>query len=179
MGGALALAVARAVDSPAGAVLLAPMLASAASPLLGRVASFLAWTPLARLALVASNATSNEKQYADPAVRRAVDADELAYKGNLRVASVASVLSLGAEAEASLAEVSLPFLCCLAEREMVLGPEVVWLCMLAAALAKCFGAARYPRRQPVIANALLNPFTVSVRSRMPGRDANETCLAGG
>ena len=62
---------------------------------------------------------------------------------------------------------------------MVLGPEVVWLCMLAAALAKCFGAARYPRRQPVIANALLNPFTVSVRSRMPGRDANETCLAGG
>ncbi len=40
--------------------------------------------------------------------------------------------------------------------------------MPAAALAKRSGAARYPSRHPVIANALLKPFTVSVRGRMPG-----------
>ena len=62
---------------------------------------------------------------------------------------------------------------------MVLGPEVVWPWMVAVALAKCAGAARYPRRQPVIANALLNPFTVSVRSRISGNPAKDTCRAGG
>ena len=48
-------------------------------------------------------------------------------------------------------------------------PDVLWLWMPAAAFAKRSGAARYPSRQPVMANALLKPFTVSVRSRMPGR----------
>ena len=52
-------------------------------------------------------------------------------------------------------------------------PEVLWLWMQAAALAKRSGAARYPSRHPVIANALLKPFTVSVRCRMPGgRDSS-------
>ena len=30
-------------------------------------------------------------------------------------------------------------------------------------------------RQPVMANALEKPFSVIVRSRMPGIDANATC----
>jgi hypothetical protein len=40
-------------------------------------------------------------------------------------------------------------------------------------LAKCAGAARYPSRQPVMANALEKPFTLSVRSRIPGKALQE------
>ena len=54
--------------------------------------------------------------------RAACDADRLAYKGALRVASVATVLELGALAEDALPRVRTPFLCCVAEREYVLGP---------------------------------------------------------
>lgn len=128
MGGAVALSVATragelpGVVPPKGVVLLAPMLAAAASPFIVRVASVLAWTPLARLALISSSATSNEKQYADPAICQAVDADELAYKGNLRVASVAAVLELGRQTESALADVHVPFLCMVAENDQVLGP---------------------------------------------------------
>ena len=59
------------------------------------------------------------------------------------------------------------------------GPLVVWPWILAVAVAKCCGAARYPRRHPVMANDLENPFTVSVRSRIPGSAAKEKCDAGG
>ena len=62
--------------------------------------------------------------------------------------------------------------------EMDEGPDVVWPWILAVAVAKCCGAARYPRRQPVMAKALENPLTVSVRSRMPGMAAKEKCFAG-
>ena len=58
------------------------------------------------------------------------------------------------------------------------GPLVIWPWIVAVAFANALGAARYPRRQPVIAKALLNPFTVSVRSIIPGSPANETCVAG-
>ena len=40
------------------------------------------------------------------------------------------------------------------------------------------GAARYPTRHPVIANALEKPLSVTVRSRIPGRVAMERCSFG-
>ena len=85
------------------------------------LATFLSYTPLSRLALVPSSATSNEKQYACPDVRREVERDAYAYKGNLRVCSVAALLSLGARCEASLAALRCPFFCLTASREQVLG----------------------------------------------------------
>ena len=129
MGGAIAIAVAaRAAEEtelspPWGVVLLAPMLAPAAPPMLVRLVSFLAYTPLARLALISSSASSNDRQYADEAILAEVEADTLAYKGSLRIASVAAVLELGQTTEAALASVRVPFLCCVAERDQVLGPN--------------------------------------------------------
>ena len=128
MGGAIAVQVAaRAAEEarlpePWGLVLMAPMLAPAVAPPLARLVSLLSWTPLARLALIGSSATSNEKQYADPDLRREIDEDTLAYKGKLRVASVAAVLDLGTQTEAALPTVRAPFLCCVADDEQVLGP---------------------------------------------------------
>ena len=128
MGAAIAVGVAgRAaaepgLASPWGLVLLAPMLAPAASMFAVHLASVLAYTPLAPLALIPSSATSNEKQYADPEIVKEVENDPLAYKGNLRVASVATVLRLGLSTEQQLHTIRAPFLCCIAEREMVLGP---------------------------------------------------------
>ena len=83
----------------------------------------LAWTPLAPLALIPSSASDNSKQYGCPDVRRSIDADELAYKGNLRVAAVAAVLDLGNRVESNLEQVAVPFFCLLAKNEMVLGPR--------------------------------------------------------
>ena len=106
MGAAIAIGVASSLTAedatPHGIVMLAPMLAPAASPFLSTLVSALAWTPLSRLALISSSATSNEKQYADPAMRAEIESDELAYKGSLRVASVAAVLELGATTEENL-----------------------------------------------------------------------------
>ena len=152
MGGAIAFQAALNLGGQVrGLVLLAPMLAPAASAGaqvlwhcasalsdLGHsyatpapqpasdaraqaLATFLSYTPLSRLALIPSSATSNEKQYACPDVRREVERDAYAYKGNLRVCSVAALLSLGARCEASLAALRCPFFCLTASREQVLG----------------------------------------------------------
>ena len=127
MGGAIAVAVASGLAAMgvevAGLVLLAPMLAPAASTPACYLLQALAWTPLARVALIPSSATDNSKQYACADVRRGVEADELAYKGNLRVAAAAAVLDLGQRIESSLERVAVPFFCLVAEREMVLGPR--------------------------------------------------------
>lgn len=129
MGGAIAIAVAdraakeAGLPAPWGLVLLAPMLAPAASPLKVALVTFLARLPcVAPLALIPSSATSSDDQYADPEIRREIDEDTLAYKGKLRIGSAAAVLDLGRQTEAALSAVRTPFLCCIAERERVLGP---------------------------------------------------------
>ena len=127
MGGAIAVEVAAALAAMeigvAGLVLLAPMLAPAAATPARLLLQTLAWTPLARLPLIPSSASDNSKQYADDEIRRRIDADELAYKGKLRIASAAAVLDLGQRVESNLELVKAPFFCLLAEREMVLGPR--------------------------------------------------------
>lgn len=125
MGGALAMRCSQQLSAegsrPSGLVMLAPMLAPAASPAITLLVRVLSYTPLAWMALIPSSATDNAKQYADPEVIQRVEQDRLALKGNLRVASVATVLLLGAQCEESLESVDCPFLCLVAEREMVLG----------------------------------------------------------
>jgi len=124
MGGAIAFQAALELDDQVrGLVLLAPMLAPAASAGAQALLAVLAYTPLARLALIPSSATSNEKQYACAEVRREVERDAYAYKGRLRVCSVAALLSLGARCEASLAALRCPFFCLTASNEQVLGPR--------------------------------------------------------
>ena len=126
MGGAIcvrcALALAVAHIDIAGLVLLAPMLAPSASPPARLLLGALSYTPLCRLALIPSSATSNSAQYADPAVLTLIDEDPLAYKGSLRIGSAAAVLDLGSRCESTLESIRCPFLCMLAEREQVLGP---------------------------------------------------------
>ena len=126
MGGAIALAVARRIEKPvvvSGVVLLAPMLAPAiSSPLAHALVTALSYSPLARVPLIPSSATDNAKQYTDPILLEEIKFDELAYKANLRVASVASVLDLGVATETALAATAVPFLCLQADRDLVLGP---------------------------------------------------------
>jgi alpha-beta hydrolase superfamily lysophospholipase len=129
MGGAIALQVALKMGAGtstqerlSGLVLLAPMLAPAASMGARLLLRVLSYSPLSRLALIPSSSTDREKQYADPEMRREVEADELSYKDSLIVASASAVLELGSRCEAALSLCSHPFFCLLAEREMVLGP---------------------------------------------------------
>ena len=126
MGGALcvrcALALAEQGIEVSGLVLLAPMLAPAASPTARVLLSVLSYTPLCRLALIPTKATSNATQYADADKAAEIDRDVLSYKGALRVGSASTVLELGKIAEESVEHVSCPFFCLLAEREHVLGP---------------------------------------------------------
>jgi len=123
MGGAICLRCALALRANVrGIVLLAPMLAPAASPSARLLLGALSYTPLCRLALIPSSATSNSAQYADPAVIAEVEQDTLAYKGSLRVGSVAAVLDLGKRCEETLEHLSCPFFILLADREQVLGP---------------------------------------------------------
>eukprot|EP00729_Bicosta_minor_P008659 gene8659-32798_t len=125
MGGAIAVEVATGLAAMdiqvAGLVLLAPMLGPAADAPARLLLGALAWTPLAPLALIPSSASDNSKQYGCHDVRQSIEADTLAYKGNLRVAAVAAVLDLGNRVESNLEQVTAPFFCLLAKNEMVLG----------------------------------------------------------
>ena len=123
MGGAIALQVALKLgDNVSGVVLLAPMLAPAASTSARLLLGVLSYTPLCRLAVIPSSATDNRAQYADPAILSEVERDALAYKGALRLGSAAAVLDLGRRCESSCEELAAPFLCITAEREQILGP---------------------------------------------------------
>jgi acylglycerol lipase len=142
MGGAIALRSAISLGADVrGLVLIAPMLAPAAGPAAHMALTALAWTPLARVALIPSSATDNSKQYADPAVLAEVEVDTLAYKGALRVCSVSTVLDLGYRCEESLDAVTCPFFCLTAKKEQVLTP--------AARLAaeRLFEVAGTPKKQ--------------------------------
>ena len=71
-----------------------------------------------------------------------IELDQLAYKGHLRVGSVSAVLELGARCEESLATLGCPFLCLLAEREMILGEAA------RTAAERLMDEARYSRTTP-------------------------------
>ena len=123
MGGAICHRVAlRLPGKVSGLVLLAPMLAPAASAAARLLLGALSVTPICRLALIPSSATTNDVQYADPEMRDRIEADTLAYKEALRVGSAYAVLELGRRCEASLADATCPILCLVAERDQVRQP---------------------------------------------------------
>jgi len=110
-------------DRLAGVVLLAPMLAlNVAEPLryVLKGLSFLVPT----IQLISSSATSSAKQYRDADKRRECDDDDLTVSGaKLRVASAAACVNLAAETRASLSDVDIPFLCMVANEDVVVKNE--------------------------------------------------------
>ena len=52
---------------------------------------------------------------------------------------------------------------------------ITYWCTFITASASGAGAATQPSRQPVIAYALLHPPSSTVRSRIPGSAAKQTC----
>jgi len=161
MGGAIclrcALALAEQGIEVCGLVLLAPMLAPAASPAARLLLGALSYTPLCRLALIPSAATSNEVQYADPAKIAEIARDTLSYKGSLRVGSASAVLDLGKSAEESLERVSCPFFCLLADREKVLGPAARLAAERLFANASTAPALRHLKRYDALHGLLCEP----------------------
>ena len=120
LGGALALSVSLRDDQPiAGVVLLAPLIAVKVSPAEATALWLLTWTPLARLALIPSSATSNEKQYADPSRREECTSDPLSYSGALRPSSAYACVDLAQRLRDSLDRITVPFLCLIAGADVV------------------------------------------------------------
>jgi len=121
LGGCIAVAVStRLGEKVAGAILLAPMLAiNVAEPLkwvLRGLSFFLPTCPL-----ISNSATSSSKQYRDPEKRRECDADELTGKpgANMRVASASTCVELASSIRNKFVDVTCPFLCMLAEEDVV------------------------------------------------------------
>ena len=74
--------------------------------------------------LISSSATSSAKQYRDADKRRECDDDDLTVSGaKLRVASAAACVNLAAETRASLSDVDIPFLCMVANEDVVVKNE--------------------------------------------------------
>lgn len=120
MGGAIALKVAQrlGLDFVRGVVMLAPMLSLKVSNFERVALSFLSLI-LPSMPLIPSSATSPDKQYRDLQRRAECEADELSYKGNLRVSSALTCVDLALDISQSFEDVKVPFLCMLAEEDVV------------------------------------------------------------
>jgi acylglycerol lipase len=124
MGGTIALSVAKEIgDMVSGVVLLAPMLKISVSDparYLLRGLSFIVPT----LALIPSSATSAEKQYRDPIKRKECEDDELSISGShLRVASASTCVELATQIQTEFPGIECPFLCMIAEEDVVVNNE--------------------------------------------------------
>ncbi|KAL7479605.1 hypothetical protein ACHAW6_005356, partial [Cyclotella cf. meneghiniana] len=120
MGGSIALKVAQRLGSDfvRGVVMLAPMLSLKVSNFERLALSFLSLI-LPSMPLIPSSATSPDKQYRDLQRRAECEADELSYKGNLRVSSALTCVDLALDISQSFEDVKVPFLCMLAEEDVV------------------------------------------------------------
>lgn len=120
MGGAIALAVSRKMEegSIRGVVMLAPMLSLKVSSF-ERTALGLLSVILPSAPIIPSSATSPDKQYRDPERRAECEADTMTYRGNLRVSSAHTCVELAVEISQSFEEVKVPFLCMMAEEDVV------------------------------------------------------------
>ena len=120
MGGAIALAVANKMEigSVQGVVMLAPMLSLKVSSI---ERSALWWLSMIAPSapLIPSSATSPERQYRDPERRKECEMDTLTYRGNLRVLSAQTCVELSAQMSRLFEEVKVPFLCMIAEEDVV------------------------------------------------------------
>ncbi len=120
MGGAIALAVSRKMEegSIRGIVMLAPMLSLKVSSL-ERTALGLLSVILPSAPIIPSSATSPDKQYRDPERRDECEKDTMTYRGSLRVSSARTCVELAVEISQTFEEVRVPFLCMLAEEDVV------------------------------------------------------------
>jgi acylglycerol lipase len=120
MGGAIALKVAERLGSDfvQGVVMLAPMLSLKVGSFERMALSFLSLI-LPSMPLIPSSATSPDKQYRDLQRRAECEADVLSYKGNLRVSSALTCVDLALEISQSFEDVAMPFLCMIADEDVV------------------------------------------------------------
>lgn len=119
MGGAIALAVAnRITDTVNGVVMLAPMLSlgvgSTARKALGWLNNI-----APTVALIPSSATSPEMQYRDAERRAECERNTLTYKGYMRPQSALTCVEFTTRIQQSFRKVSVPFLCMIAEEDVV------------------------------------------------------------
>ena len=120
MGGAIALKVAEWAEpgSVSGVVMLAPMLSLKVSSIERTALSLLSYI-IPSSPLIPSSATSPDKQYRDPQKRAECEADELSYSGKLRVSSALTCVDLAIDISDSFHKVSVPFLCMVADEDVV------------------------------------------------------------
>jgi len=125
MGGALALRVSKQLPSSdvTGVIMLAPMLSLKVSSLEQTALKSLAWIA-PTLAVIPSSATNSEKQYRDPERRAEADADTLTYKGKLRCQSAHTCVELAQSMKKVFGEVTVPFLCMIANEDVVVDNSV-------------------------------------------------------
>ena len=119
MGGAIALSVANRIpDTVQGVVMLAPML-SLHVGCSARVALGVLSTIMPTVPLIPSSATSPEQQYRDAERRAECERNTLTYKGNLRPKSANTCLEFTTQIQQSFDKVTVPFLCMIAEEDVV------------------------------------------------------------
>lgn len=120
MGGAIALKIAEQVEPGfvSGVVMLAPMLSLKVSSVERTALSLLSYI-IPSVPLIPSSATSPENQYRDPKKRAECEADELSYSGKLRVSSALTCVDLALDVSESFEKVSVPFLCMVADEDVV------------------------------------------------------------
>jgi len=121
MGGAIALAVAnRLPEIVKGVVMLAPMLSlnvgSSARTALGALSCM----PLINnMPLIPSSATTPDQQYRDAERRAECEKDTMTYKGNMRPQSANTCVAFTDYIQQSFDKVTVPFLCMIAEEDVV------------------------------------------------------------
>lgn len=129
MGGAIALAVAhRMGDSVSGVVMLAPMLSLSVGPSARRALGLLS-AVAPTVPLIPSSATSPEMQYRDAERRAECERNTLTYKGYMRPQSALTCVEFTNHIQKSFDKVNVPFLCMIAEEDVVVDNSVAKLLM--------------------------------------------------
>jgi len=133
LGGAIALSVANQASTTTvgdndnalvvnGIILLGPMLAISVAEPLRYVLMGLA-TILPSTKLISSSASSSEAQYRDVQKRNECDKDELTIKGKLMPASASACVELANHIRINASSVQTPFLCMIAEQDVVVNND--------------------------------------------------------
>jgi len=119
MGGSIALKVAEHMaDLIQGVIMLAPMLSLKVS-IMERIALSALSMFIPTVPLIPSSATTPDKQYRDPQRRVECEADEMSYKGKLRVSSALTCVDLASTISESFNNITVPILCMVAQEDVV------------------------------------------------------------
>jgi len=121
MGGAIALAVAnRLPETVKGVIMLAPMLSLNVGSTARTALGALSCMPLINnMPLIPSSATTPDQQYRDAERREECENDTMTYKGNMRPQSANTCVSFTDYIQTTFDKVTVPFLCMIAEEDVV------------------------------------------------------------